>query len=127
MVYLVGARRDIPEELLQRARELRQQQTPAENILWECLRANRLYGFKFRRQHNIGQYIADFYCHTAKLVIELDGEIHQAQTDRDIDRDSWLEANGLTVLRFKNNQIIQNLEPVLQTILSYFPSPAGEG
>jgi very-short-patch-repair endonuclease len=122
---------------LQRARELRLRQTPAEKILWECLRGNRLFGFKFRRQHNIGQYIADFYCHAAKLVIELDGEIHQAQTDRDSDRDSWLEAHGLTVLRFKNNEITENLEQVLQTILSYLPSssssssyppsPVGEG
>ncbi|HEY9826073.1 MAG TPA: type ISP restriction/modification enzyme, partial [Stenomitos sp.] len=123
LVYLSGARRNIPEALLQRARALRQQQTPAEKILWECLRANRLNNAKFRRQHNIGPYIADFYCSAAKLVIELDGEIHQTQKDRDGDRNTWMQANGLTVLRFQNADITENLEQVLTTISVYLPSP----
>jgi predicted helicase/very-short-patch-repair endonuclease len=141
LTHLAGARRDIPESLLQRARELRQQQTPAEKILWECLRANRLHGAKFRRQHNIGQYIVDFYCHTAKLVIELDGGIHETQKERDEDRDTWLQANGLTVLRFKNEVLTDNIQQTLETIASHLsspieqeldtkthpPSPAGEG
>ncbi|BBC23928.1 helicase domain protein [Pseudanabaena sp. ABRG5-3] len=131
LVRLVGARRDIPEVLLQKAKELRQKQTPAEQMLWQCLRANQLHGAKFRRQHNIGQYIVDFYCHTAKLVIELDGGIHELQKDRDSDRDTYLKANGLQVLRFQNEEITQNLPQVLQTITNhlflFLPSPAGEG
>jgi very-short-patch-repair endonuclease len=146
LTYLSGARRNIPEKLLLKAKELRQKQTPAEEILWECLRANRLCDAKFRRQHNIGQYIADFYCHAAKLVIELDGEVHETQSDRDVDRDAWMQSNGLTILRFKNTKVIQDLEQVLQTIIcnlpplskslfpggeegaeSDLPSPAGEG
>ena len=131
LVRLVGARRDIPEVLLQKAKELRQKQTPAEQMLWQCLRANQLHGAKFRRQHNIGQYIVDFYCHAAKLVIELDGGIHESQKDRDSDRDTYLKANGLQVLRFQNEEITQNLPQVLQTITNhlflFLPSPAGEG
>jgi very-short-patch-repair endonuclease len=131
LVRLVGARRDIPEVLLQKAKELRQKQTPAEQMLWQCLRANQLHGAKFRRQHNIGQYIVDFYCHTAKLVIELDGGIHELQKDRDSDRDTYLKANGLQVLRFQNEEITQNLPEALQTITNHLflllPSPAGEG
>ena len=63
---LAGCHRRIPEQLLYRARELRQQQPPAEQILWSCLRGRRLSGAKFRRQHNIGRFIADFYCHEAQ-------------------------------------------------------------
>ena len=131
LVRLVGARRDIPEVLLQKAKELRQKQTPVEQMLWQCLRANQLHGAKFRRQHNIGQYIVDFYCHAAKLVIELDGGIHELQKDRDSDRDTYLKANGLQVLRFQNEEITQNLPQALQTITNhlflFLPSPAGEG
>jgi predicted helicase/very-short-patch-repair endonuclease len=130
LVRLVGARRDIPEVLLQKAKELRQKQTPAEQMLWQCLRANQLHDAKFRRQHNIGQYIVDFYCHAAKLVIELDGGIHELQKDRDSDRDTYLKANGLQVLRLQNEEITQNLPQVLQIITNhlflFLPSPAGE-
>ena len=131
LVRLVGARREIPEVLLQKAKELRQKQTPVEQMLWQCLRANQLHGAKFRRQHNIGQYIVDFYCHAAKLVIELDGGIHELQKAQDRDRDTYLKANGLQVLRFPNEEITQNLPQVLQTITNHLfllsPSPAGEG
>jgi very-short-patch-repair endonuclease len=121
---LTGKERRIPDPLLQRARELRQTQTPAEKILWECLRDRRLYEAKFRRQHNIGQFIADFYCHTAKLLIELDGSIHDTQIERDHDRDEWMQASGLTVLRFNNEQIFDELEAVLMTIAPHLsPSP----
>ncbi|UIE36935.1 Eco57I restriction-modification methylase domain-containing protein [Leptodesmis sichuanensis] len=125
-----GKLREIPRALLERARELRSKQTPAEEILWECLRDRRLHNFKFRRQHNIGQYITDFYCHGAKLVIELDGGIHETQTERDADRDSWMQSQGLTVLRLRNEQIFEQLETALQIILSALipsPSPQEEG
>jgi adenine-specific DNA methylase/very-short-patch-repair endonuclease len=121
---LAGQARRIPEALLQRARELRRQQTPTESILWECLRDRRLLSAKFRRQHNIGQYIADFYCHDARLVIELDGAVHQTQQDRDIDRDEWMQANGFRVLRFTNPEVEENLEIVLEAIAANLPSPS---
>jgi len=137
LVRVAGARREIPEALLQKAKELRQKQTPAEELLWQCLRANQLHGTKFRRQHNIGQYIVDFYCHAAKLVIELDGGIHELQKDQDGDRDTWLTSQGLQVLRFKNEELTQNLPKILETISQHLfspsptpilsPSPAGEG
>ncbi len=128
---LAGIQRRIPEALLLKARELREKQTPAEEILWQCLRSRRLEGIKFRRQHNIGQFIADFYCHEARLVIELDGRIHDDQKEHDEDRDLWMQSNGFTVLRFKNEAILNHLETVLATILQATltpsPSPAGEG
>ena len=123
---LAGCRRRIPEQLLHRARELRQRQTPAEQILWSCLRGRRLNGAKFRRQHNIGSFIADFYCHEAQLVIELDGAIHKYQTEQDAERDAWMQANGLTVLRFANASVLDDLPTVLTTIDSYLPKPLSQ-
>jgi len=119
-----GRGEGIPTVLLKRARELRQNQTSTEKIMWECLRDRRFCNAKFRRQHNIGQYIADFYCHEAKLVVEVDGEIHQTQQERDRDRNLWMQSNGLTVLRFSNQAIFNNLEETLQTISSYLPNPS---
>jgi very-short-patch-repair endonuclease len=119
--------------LLQRARELRQQQTPAEQILWECLRDRQLLNAKFRRQHNVGQFIVDFYCHAACLVIELDGNVHDFRKVEDADRDQWMQANQLTVLRFTNDEILDNLSVVLETIAQILepsplaPLPRGEG
>jgi len=92
--------------------------------VWECLRDRRFCNAKFRRQHNIGQYIADFYCHEAKLVVEVNGEIHQTQQERDCDRNLWMQSNGLTVLRFSNPDIFNNLEQTLQTISTYLPNPS---
>jgi very-short-patch-repair endonuclease len=118
---------------LQRAQELRKQQTPTEQILWECLRDRRFLNAKFRRQHNIGQFIADFYCHAARLVIELDGEIHNHQKFEDANRDEWMQAHGLTVLRFGNGEVLDNLGEVLGVIAEVLepsplaPLPQGEG
>jgi very-short-patch-repair endonuclease len=119
--------------LLQRARELRQQQTSAEQILWECLRDRRFLNVKFRRQHNIGQFIADFYCNAARLVIELDGKIHDSRKVEDLDRDQWMQANQLTVLRFTNDEVDENLTEVLEKVAQIVepsplaPLPEGEG
>jgi very-short-patch-repair endonuclease len=129
---LTGKSRRIPEALLQRARELRQTQTPVEKILWECLRDRQLCDAKFRRQHNISQFIADFYCHAANIVIELDGGIHDTQVERDRNRDEWMQANHIIVLRFKNEKILDELETVLIAIAQYLspspqPSPEGRG
>ena len=130
---ITGGGRSISPVLLERARELRKQQTSTEEILWECLRDRRLLNTKFRRQHNIGQFIADFYCHPARLVIELDGEIHQSQQIEDANRDEWMESQGLKVLRFGNDEVLDDLEGVLGVIAEVLepsplaPLPEGEG
>ena len=113
--------------LVELARELRKKQTPAEALLWEMLRNRRLLGFKFRRQHQFGDYIADFYCHEAKLVIECDGAAHEPneQWHHDQERDAYLIAQGLWVLRFSNEQIVNDTENVLEKIAAYLPSPPG--
>jgi very-short-patch-repair endonuclease len=109
------------------AREFRKNETSAETILWEVLRNRRLLGFKFRRQHQFGNYVADFYCHKAQLVIECDGAVHRAneQWHHDQDRDAYMVAQGLRVLRFSNEQILRNIERVLDEIARFLPSPSG--
>ncbi len=76
-----------------------------------------MHDAKFRRQHNIGRFIADFYCHKARLVVELDGKIHEMQEARDAARDAWMIASGLTVLRFKNEDVWERLDFVLEEIV----------
>lgn len=88
----------------------------AEQLLWSLLRNRRLAGAKFRRQHPIGRYIMDFYCHEKKLVIELDGGQHSEQQDYDQRRDIYLNQLGIRVLRFWNNQMLQETESVLEKI-----------
>ena len=109
--------------LLNLARELRAKQTPAEAPLWQLLRKRQLFGFKFRRQHQFGDYITDFYCHEARLVIECDGSVHDPneQWHHDQNRDAYMIAQGLRVLRFTNKQIINHTETVLEEISKYLP------
>ena len=92
--------------LLQRARELRHPQTPAEATLWHALR-NRNINYKFRRQHPIDQFLIDFYCAQAKLCVELDGGSHfeASQEDYDAGRTAFLQGLGYKVIRFTNNDI----------------------
>ncbi|MSR71411.1 MAG: endonuclease domain-containing protein [Candidatus Taylorbacteria bacterium] len=99
-------------------RELRQQQTRQEKILWSFLR-NRKQGLKFKRQESIGDYIIDFYCREKKLIIELDGEIHKNQSESDLERTRFLESLGFKVLRFWNNQIETEIEKVLEKIQQF--------
>jgi very-short-patch-repair endonuclease len=113
---LAGRARSIPDPLLARARELRHAQTHAENLLWERLRDRRLHGAKFRRQHNVGQFIADFYCHQARLIVEADGGIHEQQLERDSMRDEWAQTNGFRVVRITNDEIADDIEAVLRRI-----------
>jgi len=101
---------------LQRAKELRRQMTREERILWQQLRTNRLQGFHFRRQQVIAGFIADFYCHAAGLVVEMDGGIHQQQAEYDVERDRVLSALGLRILRIRNIDILENLAGVLERI-----------
>jgi very-short-patch-repair endonuclease len=116
---------------VQRARELRQNMTPAERTLWQKLRANRLDGWHFRRQQIIDGFIVDFYCHQAGLVIEIDGPIHAMQREADTERETVLRGRGLTVLRFTNREFMNNMRAVLntirQTLRAVSPPRAGEG
>ena len=107
----------ISRELHERARELRRNMTSAEKILWEKLRHNRLNGLQFRRQQIIDGYIVDFYCHSKALIVEVDGDIHDAQKDYDSERDSNLLARGFSILRFTNKEVNDDLAKALQKII----------
>jgi type I restriction enzyme, S subunit len=113
--------------LVQKAREMRKKQTPAEDLFWELVRNRRFMDLKFRRQHQFGDYVADFYCHEHRLVIELDGGVHDAQHKKDHKRDAWMKAQGYTVLRFKNEQLLDDPEVVFMRIAASLPLPLGEG
>ncbi|MBI5429944.1 MAG: endonuclease domain-containing protein [Nitrosomonadales bacterium] len=99
-----------------RARSLRYDMTDAERKLWHALRHKQINGHRFRRQHSVGKYIADFACVERKIVIELDGGQHQDQVAYDEQRTAFLRGNGWRVLRFWNNDVMNNLEGVLSTI-----------
>ncbi|BAB73222.1 endonuclease domain-containing protein [Anabaena sp. FACHB-709] len=106
----------INPDKMHRAKEFRRQMTPAEKILWQHLRGNRLNGLHFRRQQIIDGFIADFYCHAARLVIEVDGKIHELQAEYDAERDRVLLARGLRLLRVKNEEVVQEIDQVLMLI-----------
>ena len=107
----------VPPLVLARARELRREQTPMELRLWEKLRHRQLGGLRFRRQHPIGRFIVDFYCPAHRLVIEIDGAVHGEQVERDQSRTAWLEEHGCKVLRFPNDDVRDELDRVLDSIL----------
>jgi very-short-patch-repair endonuclease len=113
--------------MLENAKALRSNQTDAEQRLWYHLRAHRFMDLKFKRQKPIGRYIVDFVCMERRLIIELDGGQHSEQVANDEQRDTWLRSQGYTVMRFWNNEVMQQLEGVLEQInlaLSPNPSPA---
>ena len=110
------------KELLGHRRELRKNLTPAEAFLWKHLKAKQLEGKKFVKQHSIGNYIVDFYLASDKLIIELDGEVHQnpASAENDQQRTSYLTSLGFTVIRFENKMVFDNLKSVLMGIRENF-------
>src|SRR6266403_2587503 len=101
-----------------RAKQLRQAMTRAETLLWRYLKANRIDGLGFRRQTPIQNYIADFVCFSAKLIVDLDGESHDFEERQKADqkRDAFFLSKGFQVLRFTNDQVMSNLEGVVETI-----------
>ena len=107
---------ELHEQLVVSARQMRSAPTLAETQLWKHLRNKQLDGFKFRRQHIIHTFIVDFYCPAAKLVIEIDGEVHRQQGEYDHERNMFLESRGYRVLRFPNHQVLEDIESVLATI-----------
>lgn len=103
--------------LFKHALRLRENSTKSESILWERLK-NKQLGYKFRRQHPLGTFILDFYCHEAKLCIEVDGEYHHKsdQILYDQERTNQIMASGLNVIRFDNSRIINHIEEVVSEI-----------
>jgi very-short-patch-repair endonuclease len=98
------------------ARHLKHTMTAAERVLWRFLRGRRLMGLLFVRQQPIGPFIVDFYCATARLVIEVDGYAHNLRSKKDAERDEFLTAEGIRVLRFSNPAVLLNIEIVLSQI-----------
>ena len=98
------------------ARKLRKRMTDAERALWLLLRRKQIEGHRFRKQVPIGQYIVDFCCLDARLVIEVDGGQH-SESATDSERDTWLKSQRFRVMRFWNNDVLENPEGVMQAIL----------
>ncbi len=106
------------------AKKLRKEMTDVEKRLWFRLRDRRLENLKFRRQMPIGPYVADFICLEQRVIVELDGGQHAEQADSDAQRTAWLNGQGFKVLRFWNNEVLENLAGVLEVIVrECAPSP----
>lgn len=103
------------------AKQLRQEMTEAEKVLWEQLRARRFLNLKFRRQHPILGFIADFYCHKYKLIVEVDGKYHEKDDVEyhDSERTKELNNNGFSVIRFSNKEILNGLDRVLARLRNH--------
>ena len=104
------------------SKRLRENQTEAERIFWNAVRQKRLDGYRFRRQYPVGPYFADFACVERKLLVEIDGGQH-CENKKDEIRTACLEKDGFTVLRFWNNDILENIDGVLQTLLTSLRGP----
>jgi very-short-patch-repair endonuclease len=123
------------QQKLKRARELRRASTDAERKLWSHLRNHQLEGLKFRRQVPLFGFYADFFCESANLMVELDGGQHAVQNEKDVSRTRTLQEAGIIVLRFWNNEVLENIEGVLAEIARIakaasphpVPLPMGEG
>ncbi|RZK59039.1 MAG: DUF559 domain-containing protein [Pedobacter sp.] len=105
-------------KLFEFCKTLRKTQTDAEEVIWQSLRNRKMLGFKFRRQHPLDKYIADFYCYETKLIIEIDGGIHNQYDNQEYDknRSYELEEMGIAVIRFTNDVVKLDLMKVLDTI-----------
>ena len=104
------------------SRKLRAASTDAERLMWSRLRGRQLHGTKFRRQHPLGVYVLDFVCLEAGLVVEVDGSQH-VDSDGDAVRDAWLAVRGLRVLRFWNNEVMNNIDGVLEVVMQAISAP----
>jgi len=98
------------------ARHLRSEMNAAETALWQRLRGRRHHQWKFRRQHPLGPYVADFWCPAARVVVELDGASHQERTEIDAVRDKWMNEQKILVIRFRNRELEEDIEVVLKKI-----------
>jgi len=105
------------ELLKEPARELRKKMTLSEKLIWEKIRNRQVLNKKFLRQKIIGRFIADFYCDEIKLIVEIDGDVHEIEQERDLSRDSWLSDNGYNIVRFKNSEIEKGIDQVLEQLI----------
>ena len=130
-----GAREAFRQKLVSRAREMRKEMPVAEALLWSRLRGDQL-GIRFRRQFRVGSYIADFFCHAAQVVIEVDGDSHDERKEYDEKRTHWMTGRGLTVIRYTNHEVLKNLDNVVRSIADHcskaarpspLPSPRSTG
>jgi very-short-patch-repair endonuclease len=110
--------RGIPHNAVETARDLRRRGTPAEDVLWTFLRNRRLNGLKFRRQHTLGPFIVDFCCPAQRLIVELDGAIHDNQREQDDARSQHLAVYGYSVIRFDNLEVVNRIDYVLERIVA---------
>lgn len=115
----MGVKNFMSDNLVCFSRQLRKNQTEAEKKLWKHLKSKQMKGLKFRRQQPIDSYIVDFVCFENKLVIELDGSQHIDNKEKDIIRDDHLKSNGFFVVRFCNNDVMNNIEGVLTEIFNF--------
>ncbi|MBN1496870.1 MAG: endonuclease domain-containing protein [Spirochaetes bacterium] len=105
-----------PDYIVQLARDMRNNLTPGERLLWERLKSRQLAGYKFRYQHPIYHYILDFYCDEKLLAIEVDGNVHKERKDYDEYRDDFMKSLGIQTMRFDNDEIMNNIDTVLDMI-----------
>ena len=117
----------VAREKLELARDLRMRMTPQERILWHALRNDALGALHFRRQQVIAGYIIDFYCASAKLAIEIDGDSHLNRVEHDAQRDRALLEMGIRTLRISNSEVDRDLDGVLKKIVAHSSSPSPEG
>jgi very-short-patch-repair endonuclease len=116
MTHHIHSLQGITDEKYREARRLRRDMTASERLLWTRLRRNQVAGCHFRSQHVIKGFIVDFYCHKAKLVIEVDGWIHGSQVESDRIRDDVLRSEGMLVLRISNERVEKGVKQVLKGI-----------
>ncbi len=115
-VVSVPKKRYPSKHMIRRARDLRQTSTTPEQLLWLALRNGQIGGLKFRRQHPIGPCVVDFYCHSAGLVVEVDGMSHEDKIQRDVERTKLIEAHGLRILRVTNEDVMRDVDAVAREI-----------
>jgi very-short-patch-repair endonuclease len=117
--------KDASSKIFSNAKKLRENPTEAEEKLWLAVRENQIEGYKFRRQHPLSIYVADFYCHALKLVIEIDGGYHLDEEQQILDkkRTSDIEFLGLKVIRFTNDDVMLRLPEVIERIKGFIPRP----
>jgi very-short-patch-repair endonuclease len=112
-----------PEETKKRARQLRASMSLPERVLWRQLRLKQT-GLRFRKQHPAGPYVLDFYCHEAKLCVEIDGQSHDFTAARDERRDRWLASQGVKTLRVSAGDVLRNLQGVVEYIIAEAHTPS---
>ncbi|MCE5268438.1 MAG: endonuclease domain-containing protein [Planctomycetaceae bacterium] len=109
-------RRYASKHMVRRARDQRQANTPPEQLLWLALRNGQIGGLKFRRQHPVGPFVVDFYCHSVGLVVEVDGMSHGDKAAQDAAKTKHLESQGLRILRVTNEDVMRDLDAVTREI-----------